>query len=137
MKHATVRHSRRQFLTLVAAVSTAGVLQRRRPAGAQEPATVQAPTAVRSSLPPDASPQFRAIAEVVARTMAAANVPGAALGIAANGREEIATFGDADLANGTPVTPATRFEMGSVTKSYTATAAMRLVEAGKLDLEAH
>jgi len=84
----------------------------------------------------DASPEFREIAGAAAQAMKDADVPGAAIAIYANGREEIATFGVEDVETKAPVTTATRFEMGSVTKTYTATAVMRLVDLGLIDLDA-
>lgn len=46
-------------------------------------------------------------------------------------------YGHADLAEGTPVDPATTlFRPGSVSKLFTWTAVMQLVEQGKLDLDA-
>ena len=45
------------------------------------------------------------------------------------------TGGLADIAHGTPVTEKTRFGTASVTKAFTATAVMRLVERGALGLE--
>ncbi|MGH7542080.1 MAG: serine hydrolase domain-containing protein, partial [Gemmatimonadota bacterium] len=44
--------------------------------------------------------------------------------------------GMADLEHEVPVTPETRFRTASITKWMTATAAMRLAEQGKLDLDA-
>lgn len=46
------------------------------------------------------------------------------------------TRGWADVENGVAVTPATVFRLASVVKPFTAVAAMRLVEEGKLDLDA-
>jgi CubicO group peptidase (beta-lactamase class C family) len=48
---------------------------------------------------------------------------------------EVAT-GVASLRSGFPATPATLFQIGSITKVYTATLVMQLVERGTLDLDA-
>ena len=45
-------------------------------------------------------------------------------------------FGKADLENDIPVTPVTKFRLASVSKPVTAVAVMRLVEKGKIDLDA-
>ena len=76
------------------------------------------------------------MAEALTAAMAAHGVPGATLGILADGREEYATFGLADVASGTPVAAETLFQIGSLNKTYTATAAMRLADEGRLDLDA-
>jgi CubicO group peptidase (beta-lactamase class C family) len=44
--------------------------------------------------------------------------------------------GFADAASGTPVRPETRFQIGSISKSFAAIVAMQEVEAGRLDLHA-
>lgn len=44
-------------------------------------------------------------------------------------------YGLADVALGVPATPTTVFEVGSITKQFTAAAIMRLVERGLIDLE--
>jgi CubicO group peptidase (beta-lactamase class C family) len=85
---------------------------------------------------PDASPRFRAVAERLLAAMAEHQVPGAALGILADGREEHAVFGVASLATKAPVTADTRFQIGSLVKTYTGMAVMRLIDMGKLDLYA-
>ena len=46
-----------------------------------------------------------------------------------------AGYGIADTVEGTPVDPGTLFLAGSISKSVTATAVMRLVERGELDLD--
>jgi CubicO group peptidase (beta-lactamase class C family) len=45
------------------------------------------------------------------------------------------TYGLADVASGRPVTPDTLFQAASISKSVTAAGALRLVEAGSLDLD--
>ena len=84
----------------------------------------------------DASPRFRAVADAVKAAMAANGVPGTALGILMDGEEEHAVFGVSNLETQEKVTPETRFQIGSVGKTYTATATMQLIAAGKIDLYA-
>src|ERR671910_3603282 len=65
----------------------------------------------------------------------ASHAAGAALAI--TDREEIlgvAVRGLADVASATPVRPETRFQIGSISKSFAAIVAMQEVDAGKLDL---
>ncbi|MFN8441116.1 MAG: serine hydrolase domain-containing protein [Caldilineaceae bacterium] len=61
--------------------------------------------------------------------------PGVAVGILHNGEEHLAGFGVTHIHNPLPVDGDTLFQIGSTSKTVTATAAMRLVEAGKLDLD--
>lgn len=84
----------------------------------------------------DASPEFRAVADAVVAAMREARIPGAALGILAGGREEHASFGVASLSSLRPVNPNTLFQIGSLTKTFTATAIWRLIDEGKLALDA-
>jgi CubicO group peptidase (beta-lactamase class C family) len=84
----------------------------------------------------DASPEFRAVADALVAAMREARIPGAALGILAGGREEHASFGVASLSSLRPVNPNTLFQIGSLTKTFTATAIWRLIDEGKLALDA-
>lgn len=104
-------------------------------ATAGTPAAAAGASSVANTLAPDASPQFRVVAERVMAAMRAAKVPGVSLGIFADGREEYATFGIASVETKQPVTPDTLFQIGSLTKTYTGTATMRLVSQGKIDLD--
>jgi CubicO group peptidase (beta-lactamase class C family)/poly(3-hydroxybutyrate) depolymerase len=62
-------------------------------------------------------------------------VPGAVLGIA-HGDETVAVaYGLTNVDTGVEVTPDTLFQVGSITKVWTATAVMRLVDQGLLDLD--
>jgi len=63
--------------------------------------------------------------------------PGAAAAVAVSGAIVWSEgFGVSDLASATPVTPATRFGVGSISKALTLAAALRLVDEGRLDLDA-
>jgi D-alanyl-D-alanine carboxypeptidase len=69
--------------------------------------------------------------------LTASHAAGAALAI--TDREEIlgvAVRGMADVASGAPVRPETRFQIGSISKSFAAIVAMQEVDAGRLDLHA-
>lgn len=63
--------------------------------------------------------------------------PGLAAAVAVDGKVVWAEgLGEADAENHTPVSPDSRFRIGSLSKLLTAAAAVRLVEEGKLDLDA-
>jgi CubicO group peptidase (beta-lactamase class C family) len=89
-----------------------------------------------STLAADASPEFRAVADALVAAMRKYQIPGTALGILAGDREEHATFGVASLSSLRAVTPATLFQIGSLTKTFTATAIWRLIDEGALALDA-
>ena len=72
----------------------------------------------------------------VAATLTAAGAPGGVLAIWHRGARETASFGLADVGTATATTPATVFHLFSGTKLFTATALMRLVEDGGVDLDA-
>lgn len=79
--------------------------------------------------------RFQEVVEVARAGMEELNVPGVALGVLADGEEETAGLGVTSLDNPLEVTPDTLFQIGSITKTYTATAIMRLVEQGKVGLD--
>jgi CubicO group peptidase (beta-lactamase class C family) len=62
-------------------------------------------------------------------------IPGASLGVIFEGDDFSAGFGITSVDNPLPVDPDTLFQIGSITKTFTCAAVMRLVEAGKLRLE--
>ncbi|HKV12817.1 MAG TPA: serine hydrolase domain-containing protein [Thermoanaerobaculia bacterium] len=81
--------------------------------------------------------QAEAIDAVVQREMERLHIPGLSLAIARGGvLVHSRVFGRADVENDVPARPETRFRTASVAKSLTATAVMRLVEKGQLDLDA-
>jgi CubicO group peptidase (beta-lactamase class C family) len=73
--------------------------------------------------------------DLVTSTMEQLGVPGVAVGIIHGDREEVEGFGVTSLKHPLEVDPDTCFQIGSITKTFTATAVMRLVEQGKLDLD--
>jgi CubicO group peptidase (beta-lactamase class C family) len=84
------------------------------------------------------SPEKRTqIEAAVSKFMSATHVPGVSIAVVEDGKLEWAAgFGFADLENNVPASEHTLFRLASISKSLTATAAMQLVERGKLDLDA-
>ncbi len=77
---------------------------------------------------------YERVDEFVAWHMREAATPGLALALTS--REEllrVATYGFADLKTRTPVTPETLFEIGSISKSFTAIALLQLRDEGRFD----
>jgi CubicO group peptidase (beta-lactamase class C family) len=75
--------------------------------------------------------------EFILDTMAVLRAPGAAITVIRDGRMIWSEgFGLADIEQQVPVTPLTRFRVGSVSKSLTSVALGMLVEQGRLDLDA-
>jgi CubicO group peptidase (beta-lactamase class C family) len=89
-----------------------------------------------TNVPADASAEFRAVADTLVESMRGNRMPGTALGILSGDREEHATFGVASANTLVPVDRRTRFQIGSLSKTYTATAIWRLVEAGTVSVDA-
>lgn len=84
----------------------------------------------------DGEAVFKQICERVPDAMNQLSVPGVAVGVYSEGREFGAGFGVTSSRNPLPVNEKTLFQIGSNTKTFIATAAMRLVESGKLELDA-
>ena len=65
------------------------------------------------------------------------NVPGLSIAVTREGQIFFSkSYGLADLENNVPATAETRFRIGSITKTITATATLMLAEKGQLDLDA-
>src|SRR5512136_1989104 len=80
-------------------------------------------------------PDLRLLGGQVTEAMQRLHVPGVAVGVLHNGREQVAGFGVTSVENPLPVNADTLFQIGSITKTFVGTAAMRLVEMGKLGLD--
>ena len=63
-------------------------------------------------------------------------VPGASLAVLADGQVHSAATGVLNVETGVEATTDSLFQLGSISKVYTATVIMRLAEAGKLDIDA-
>ncbi len=77
-----------------------------------------------------------AIDDYVQAQMQRQHVPGVALGVVLKGKfVKEKGYGLADVERNVPVTTDTVFEIGSITKQFTATAIMLLVDGGKISLD--
>jgi CubicO group peptidase (beta-lactamase class C family) len=83
----------------------------------------------------DAEQAFKAICDRIPDAMTKYGVPGVAIGIVADDREFTAGFGVTNVEHPLTVDEDTFFQIGSTTKTLTATAVMRLVEEKKLALD--
>jgi len=74
--------------------------------------------------------------ELVKSEMASHHIPGLALKVVQHGKEtKTAAYGFANLEWNAPTTPETVFEIGSVTKQFTAACILLLAEEGRLSLD--
>lgn len=113
--------------TLAIAAASAIVL-----AGCAAPEATLEPAAVVTSAPPDERPSDSD--ELLAAVLEPAQ-PGCSAAVAVHGTVVWANaLGLADVANGIPLTTATRFDIASITKQFTATAVLLLQREGKLSL---
>ncbi|MFF0342429.1 serine hydrolase domain-containing protein [Kribbella sp. NPDC004875] len=75
------------------------------------------------------------LAEKIEAAMAKYAIPGAGLGVWYRGREYVRGFGVTSVDTNEPVSADTVFRIGSTSKTFTATAIMRLVESGRISLD--
>jgi CubicO group peptidase (beta-lactamase class C family) len=81
--------------------------------------------------------RFQALREFVMNDIATGKVPSVSIAVAHNGEVVWAeAFGWADKENGIRAAPNTMYRLASISKPITATAVMRLVDAGLVDLDA-
>ncbi|MGH6910969.1 MAG: serine hydrolase domain-containing protein [Phenylobacterium sp.] len=100
------------------------------PSAADRAAIAAVETRLAPATPSAGQPDYKSLAT----RMAELKVPGVSIAFFENGRLTWArAYGVADGAR--PVTPATLFQAASMSKAVAATAALRLVEQGKLDLD--
>jgi CubicO group peptidase (beta-lactamase class C family) len=82
------------------------------------------------------SDTFRKLVERAQALLQEHEIPGAALAVLHDGQVEEAGVGVTSLPHPLPVTADTRFQIGSITKTMLGTAVMRLLEQGRLELDA-
>lgn len=80
--------------------------------------------------------RFEKLGELVTSLMKKHQVPGTAVGVWNEEKVNTAGFGITSVEHPLAVTADTLFQVGSISKTVTATMIMMLVEAGKVDLEA-
>ena len=79
---------------------------------------------------------FPAVDDLMGRLMSTANVPGVVLALIRDGKIVLEKgYGFRDLATTAPVTPATLFNIGSISKSFTALGIAQLVDEQQVDLD--
>ncbi|GAA1299318.1 serine hydrolase domain-containing protein [Saccharothrix xinjiangensis] len=76
------------------------------------------------------------LAGFVRETAEGFGIPGVSVGVLVEGREILASHGVTSLGNPLPVDGKTLFHLASVTKTFTATALVRLAAEGRVDLDA-
>ena len=123
-------------LMLVIGLSAAG------PAAAQASKTTPASSAsidaLRTQGPTDPTELESFLDELFGKQMQEGHLAAIAVSVVKDGKLLLAKgYGEADYEKGIPVDPEqTLFPIGSISKLFTATAVMQLVEQGKLDLDA-
>lgn len=119
----------RRLLLLFSVAATLAIPPRIAAQGWLEPAAAPAPGRW--------SPAVDSARAHVHRRMVDQQIPGLSVAVVVDGRTVWSEgFGFADLENGVAVTPLTRFRIASISKALTAAAVGRLVEEGRLDLDA-
>jgi CubicO group peptidase (beta-lactamase class C family) len=83
---------------------------------------------------PAADARFEPLAALVQDKMREYRIPGVAFGIAVKGVTTLRGFGVTSIEDPLPITEHTVFPIASISKTFAATALMRLVEQGKVDL---
>ena len=86
--------------------------------------------------PPRSDTKFEAVAALASAKLREYRVPGVAVGILHDGNVTVRGLGVTNVEDPLPITEHTVFPIASISKTFAATAVMRLVEQGKVDLRA-
>jgi CubicO group peptidase (beta-lactamase class C family) len=80
--------------------------------------------------------RFEDLANLVEAKMAQYHIPGVSFGLMKSGKTTVRSFGVTSVEDPQPVTPETVFPIASISKTFTTTAMMRLIDQGKVELKA-
>jgi CubicO group peptidase (beta-lactamase class C family) len=80
--------------------------------------------------------RFEQISALISAKMQEYRIPGVAFGVFKNGRIMTRGFGVTNVDDPQSITPETIFPIASISKTFAATAVMKLVEEGRVDLNA-
>jgi CubicO group peptidase (beta-lactamase class C family) len=89
-----------------------------------------------TKMSPSTDTKFSTIGRFILKEMKRLKVPGVAIGIYNGGEELTAGFGITSVEHPLPVTVDTLFQTGSISKTFTGTVIMQLVDQGRVDLDA-
>ena len=131
--------SRRRFITAATGTLAAAALTEpalRPAAAAAAPRLVAAPRHASEPVAGTAREAFRKLDDKIMAGMDRYAIPGAAVAVLYEGHEHVRGFGVTNVRYPVPVDRDTLFQIGSTSKTFTGTAAMRLVDSGRLDLDA-
>jgi CubicO group peptidase (beta-lactamase class C family) len=106
-----------------------------RAAGAAAIAAAAQPVSAAVAASEDTS-VFRALDRKIKAAMVRYDIPGVALAVWHNGAEYVRGYGVTNVDFPRPVDGDTLFRVGSITKTFTGTALMRLIDIGKIRLDA-
>jgi CubicO group peptidase (beta-lactamase class C family) len=79
--------------------------------------------------------QLKTLEEQALELMQAHDVPGVSIGLSLDGVEHYIPLGVTSITNPLEVTPETIFQLASISKTFTGTLAMKMIEEGKLELD--
>ena len=82
-----------------------------------------------------ADDRFEELAKLIESKMTEYHVPGVSFGLMKNGKTTLRSFGVTSVEDPQPVTPETVFPIASISKTFCATAMMRLIDQGKVELK--
>ena len=103
-------------------------------------AALALPSCSKRSTPPTNKSPFAALLDdldaKITAAMKAYAIPGAAVGVWASGQQYLRGYGVTNIDHPAPVDADTVFRIGSTTKTFTGTTMMRLVDNGRVDLDA-
>lgn len=121
---------------VVAVVAVVGAVLASCASGPAAPASAPAPSAAPASQTALPTADVQALDAIVDKAMRDGAVPGMAVGVWMPGRGDLVrTYGVSDVVARTPFTADDHVRIASITKTFTATATLQLVDRGRLRLD--